>query len=57
MTQSAIHAAKKPMLIAFSHTKFVLMLNNLATNIQIIQEKLLILHPVLGLFMKIVWIR
>ena len=33
------------------------MLNNLATNIQIILEKLLILHPVLGLFMKIVWIR
>lgn len=33
------------------------MLNNLDTNIQIIVEKLLILHPVLGLFMKIVWIR
>ncbi len=33
------------------------MLNNLATNMQIILEKLLILHPVLGLFMKIVWIR
>lgn len=33
------------------------MLNNLATNMQIILEKLLILHPVLGLLMKIVWIR
>lgn len=33
------------------------MLNNLAINLQIIVEKLLILHPVLGLFMKIVWIR
>ena len=33
------------------------MLNNLAINLQIIVEKLLILHPILGLFIKIVWIR
>ena len=33
------------------------MLNNLATYLQIIVEKLLILHPVLGLLMTIVWLR